>query len=116
MRKVFDKGDIVRLCLNPVVGREQQGEARPVLVLSPKAFNALGVALIAPITQGGASARYAGFAVPLMGTGCQTQGVVIANMVRSVDLQARNATFVEKVGEGLVAEVVSRIAAVLEVG
>jgi mRNA-degrading endonuclease toxin of MazEF toxin-antitoxin module len=52
-RVKFDRGDIVRVNLNSTVGREQQGDFRPALVLSPAAFNALGVALVAPITQGG---------------------------------------------------------------
>lgn len=114
MSKIFDRGDIVRVCLNPVVGKEQQGDARPALVLSPKLFNALGMTVIAPITQGGEFARYAGFAVSLMGTGSKTQGVVLANMVRSVDLQARGAKLVEKVGAAVVDEVVSKLVPVLE--
>lgn len=51
----FERGDIVRVSLNPTPGKEQQGDFRPALVLSPAAFNALGVALVAPITQGGSS-------------------------------------------------------------
>jgi mRNA interferase ChpB len=96
------------------MGKEQQGDARPALVISPKVFNALGVTLVAPITQGGDSARYAGFAVTLMGAGTETQGVVLANMVRSIDLQVRGAKFIEKAGLGVVAEVVARLMPVFE--
>jgi len=53
----FDRGDIVVVSLEPVVGREMQGTRRPVLVLSTKEFNALGDVLGAPITQGGDYAR-----------------------------------------------------------
>jgi len=49
-RVKFDRGDIVRVSLNPTAGREQQGDFRPALVLSPATFNALGVASVAPIT------------------------------------------------------------------
>jgi mRNA interferase ChpB len=52
-RVKFDRGDIVRVSLNPTERREQQGDLRPALVLSPAAFNALGVALVTPITQAG---------------------------------------------------------------
>jgi mRNA interferase ChpB len=114
LSKVFDRGDIVRVCLNPTVGKEQQGDARPALVISPKVFNSLGLTLIAPISQGGDFARYAGFAVTLMGSGSRTQGVVLANMLRSVDLHARGAKLVEKVDMGIVAEVVARLTPVLE--
>jgi mRNA interferase ChpB len=113
LSKIFERGDIVRVCLNPTAGKEQQGDARPALVISPKAFNSLGLTLIAPISQGGDFARYAGFAVTLMGSGSATQGVVLANMVRSVDLQARGAKFVEKAGAEIVEEVVARLTPIL---
>lgn len=111
---VFERGDIVRVNLNPTSGKEQQGEARPALVISHRAFNTLGLTMVAPITQGGDFARYAGFAVPLMGAGCKTQGVVLANMVRSVDLQARKARLVEKVDTAIVDEVEARLRPVIE--
>ena len=60
---VFDRGDIIVVNLEPVVGREMQGERRPALVLTTKEFNALGDVLIAPITQGGDHARFAAFAL-----------------------------------------------------
>jgi mRNA interferase ChpB len=47
---MFDRGDLVRVCLNPTLAHEQRGDFRPALVLSPAAFNALGVAMVAPIT------------------------------------------------------------------
>jgi len=49
----FNRGDIVRLNLNPTAGREQQGDFRPALIISLAAFNVSGLVLIAPITQGG---------------------------------------------------------------
>lgn len=73
---VFDRGDIVSVPLDPVVGHKQRG-TRPALVLTAKEFNKLGDVLVAPITQGGDFARYAGFAVTLSGTGCKTQGVAL---------------------------------------
>ncbi|PPK42095.1 mRNA interferase ChpB [Trinickia symbiotica] len=79
-RVKFERGHIVRVSLNPTMGKEQQGDFRPALVLSPAACNALGVALVAPITQGGEFARYAGFAVPLSGLSTETQGVALVNM------------------------------------
>ena len=47
---------------DPASGHEQQGASRPALVLSVQAFSQLGMTLVAPITQGGNFARYAGFA------------------------------------------------------
>lgn len=111
---VFERGDILRACLNPTAGNEIQGEMRPCLVLSTKQFNKLGLTVIAPITQGGNYARFEGFAVTLMGSGTDTQGVVLANGIRSVDLTARQAVKVEKAPAEIVNEVLAIVAAILD--
>lgn len=104
----------MRLNLNPTAGREQQGDFRPALIISPAAFNVSGLALIAPITQGGDFARYAGFAVPLSGSGTETQGVVLCNQIRTVDLEARGAKRVEAVPEVVMDDVLARIQVLIE--
>jgi len=113
-RSTFNRGDIVRVNLNPTAGREQQGDFRPALVLSPAAFNLMGVALVAPITQGGDFARYAGFAVPLGGSGTETQGVALVNMIRTLDLTARGAKKVETAPDFVVDDALARLRAILE--
>jgi mRNA interferase ChpB len=113
-RTTFNRGDIVRVNPNPTVGREQQGDFRPALVLSPAAFNLMGVALVAPITQGGDFARYAGFAVPLSGSGTETQGVVLVNMVRTLDLTARQAKKIEAAPDFVIDDALARLRAILE--
>lgn len=67
---------------DPASGHEQQGAGRPALVLSVQAFNQLGMTLVAPITQGGNFARYAGFSVPLHCEEGDVHGVVLVNQVR----------------------------------
>lgn len=111
---VFDRGDIVRMRLNPTSGKELQGDMRPCLVMSPKAFNQLGLTYVAPITQGGNQARFKGFAVPLMGTGTETQGVVMMNSIRSVDLLARQAKKVEIVPAYVLDECVAILDAIIQ--
>src|ERR1700687_4861106 len=113
-RVKFDRGDIVRVNLNPTVGREQQGDFRPALVLSPAAFNALGVPLVAPITQGGEFARFAGFAVPLSGSGTETQGVALVNMVRTLDLEARSVKKIERAPAEVVDDALARLQTILD--
>jgi mRNA interferase ChpB len=113
-RAKFNRADIVRLNLNPTAGREQQGDFRPALIISPAAFNVSGLVLIAPITQGGDFARYAGFAVPLSGSGTETQGVVLCNQIRTVDLEARGAKRVESVPEMVMDDVLARIQVLIE--
>lgn len=109
-----ERGDIYLLDLNPTKGREQQGQ-RPVLVLSPFAFNRLGgVVWVCPITQGGQGSREHGFTVSLMACGTETQGVVLCHQPRSLDFRARSATFKEKAPADLVDEVLARVRAVLD--
>ena len=112
--RFFDRGDIVRVSLNPTVGRELQGDMRPALVLSLRKFNALGTALVAPITQGGNYARHAGFAVSLMGSGTATQGVVLVNAVRMLDLEQRAAKKVEAAPASVVEEALAKLQTILE--
>ena len=92
----MNRGDIYHVDLNPIQGREQAG-ARFVLIVSPVEFNILGIPLVCPITQGGNFARHAGFAVSLNGAGTRTNGVILCNQARVLDLDARQARFIEKV-------------------
>lgn len=110
----FNCGDIVRVNLNPTEGQEQQGNFRPALVLTPAAYNATGLAVIAPVTQGGDFARYAGFVVTLSGSGTETQGVVLCNQIRTVDLEARSAKRVESVPAVIMDDVLARVQALFE--
>lgn len=110
---VFDRGDIVSVPLDPTVGHEQRG-TRPALVLTTKEFNRLGDVLVAPITQGGDFARYAGFAVTLTGTGCTTQGVALVNKIRMLDLVARQARKIERAPQEVIADAIGRLQALLD--
>ncbi len=101
-----ERGDIIRVCLNPTVGSEMRGEQRPVLVVSSKLFNKTGLAMICPITQGIASvARSGGFLVPLMGYGLHTNGSVVGNQSRTIDWRQRNIQKIETVPQQLIEEV-----------
>jgi mRNA interferase ChpB len=110
---VFDRGDIVSVPLDPALGHEQRG-TRPALVLTTKEFNRLGDVLVAPITRGGDYSRYAGFAVPLTGKGCKTQGAALINKVRMLDLQARKARKVERVPQDVLDDAMGRLMALLD--
>ena len=107
------RGEIWQADLNPTVGREQQGH-RPLVVVSTEAFNRSGLVLVCPVTQGGNQARFAGFAVSLMDSGTATQGVVMSNQSRTVDLIARGGKFVEVMPDYVVSEVMAKMQAILE--
>ncbi|MCP1107478.1 type II toxin-antitoxin system ChpB family toxin [Serratia nevei] len=113
-RPVFQRGDLIQVNLNPVVGREQQGEFRPALVLSPREFNALGMVLVAPISQGANFARTAGFTVSLSESGTATQGVILINQVRMMDLAGRSAQFVERAPGEVIADALARLQAIID--
>lgn len=108
------RGDIFLVNLNPTSGREQQG-ARPVLVVSPEAYNRLTrTAIVLPITGGGGFAWDNGFSVSLMGTGTATTGVIRCDQIRTIDLQTRKAVHKEKVPDDVMDEVLAILTAVFE--
>jgi mRNA interferase ChpB len=111
--RIPGRGEIWHVNLNPVAGKEQRG-LRPVLVVSDKEFNRSGLMLICPVTQGGSQARFAGFAVSLMNTGTETQGVVMCNQPRTIDYAARAARFVEDVPDDVIDDVLARLQTLLE--
>jgi len=109
----MDRGDIYHVSLDPTQGREQAGR-RYVLIVSPREFNRFGTPLVCPITQGGNFARDKGFAVSLSGLGTRTQGVVLCNQPRVLDLQTRHATFAEKAPQVIIDEVIAKLGTLLE--
>lgn len=110
----MERGDIYLVSLDPTEGHEQRGK-RPVLIVSPTAFNALTKApIVVPITGGGQFARNAGFAVSLMGAGTQTTGVVRCDQPRVLDLEARHGRKLESVPEEIVNDVLAKLAVLFE--
>jgi len=105
------RGDIIRLEFEPSAGQDQQG-TRPALVLSPEAFNKFGMALACPVMRGGGFARGQAWTVAL--AGLTTDGVVLCNQVRTVDWKARRGVFVEAAPADLVADVLARVATLIE--
>ncbi|KPL51229.1 type II toxin-antitoxin system PemK/MazF family toxin [Prosthecomicrobium hirschii] len=109
----MERGDIYLVSLDPTAGHEQQG-MRPVLIVSPGAFNRLTrVPVVLPITSGGNFARMAGFAVSLMGAGTQTTGVVRCDQPRALDIGARRGRKLESVPDAIIDEVMARLATIL---
>lgn len=109
------RGEIWLVNLNPTIGQEQQG-TRPIFVVSEREFNRLGLCVICPITQGGQQSRNAGFAVSLLGMGTKTQGVILCNQPRTLDIKTRNGHFVENSPDYLIDEVMARLQPIFEHG
>ena len=110
----MERGDIYLVSLDPTLGHEQQG-MRPVLVVSPTAFNRLTrTPVVLPITSGGNFARTAGFAVSLLGAGTQTTGVVHCDQPRALDIGSRHGRKLESVPQSIIDEVLAKVAPIFE--
>jgi mRNA-degrading endonuclease toxin of MazEF toxin-antitoxin module len=108
------RGEIWLVGLDPTEGHEQKGR-RPVLIVSPDAFNRVTkVPVVLPITSGGSFARTAGFAVSLSGAGTVTSGVIRCDQPRALDLGARRGKRLETVPAAVLDEVLAKLATILE--
>ena len=110
----MNRGEIWLVSLDPTSGHEQRGR-RPVLIVSPTAFNRITkLPVVLPITNGGNFARTAGFAVPLTGSGTKTTGVIRCDQPRVLDLAARVGKKLESVPVAVMDEVLARISPIFE--
>jgi mRNA-degrading endonuclease toxin of MazEF toxin-antitoxin module len=108
------RGEIWLVSLDPASGHEQKGR-RPVLIVSPEAFNRITkLPVVLPITSGGNFARTAGFAVPLTGAGTETTGVVRCDQPRALDVTARGGKKLESIPDAIVDDVLARISPIFE--
>jgi mRNA interferase MazF len=88
------KGDLVILSFDPSSGHEQKGR-RPALIISNEIFNkALSLAIACPITN---TDRSFPFHVKLEAE--NLKGFIMTEQIKSIDFNARNVKFVEKVDE-----------------
>lgn len=88
------KGDLVILTFDPQAGHEQKGR-RPALIISNEAFNkALGLAIACPITN---TNRNFPFHVEIKSE--KLTGYIMTEQIKSIDFNARNVKFVERVDE-----------------
>lgn len=110
-----ERGDILHLQFDPASGMEMIGK-HFCLVVSPRAFNArFRLAMVCPISGGAAAvARNSGFLISLMGSGLRTDGSIHAHQLKSLDWASRQATFVEKVPDSILQEVLDCLFAVFE--
>jgi mRNA interferase MazF len=96
-----EQGDIILLDFDPQTGHEQKGR-RPAYVASNKDFhNLTNLAIVCPITS-----NIKGFPlhVPL-DEETETSGVIMCEQVKSLDLKARRASYVEKAPRHIADEV-----------
>jgi len=102
---VPDRGDLVWLQFHPQTGHEQTGK-RPALVISRAAYNGkVGLSLFCPVTS-----KIKGYPFEVMiPQNLPIEGVILSDQVKSLDWQHRQVTFICKIPEETLAEVVSKM-------
>jgi len=108
------RGEIWVVGLDPAEAHEQKGR-RPVLIVSPEAFNQVTkVPVVLTVTSGGNFARTAGFAVSLASAGTKTTGVVRCDQPRALDLGAPHSRRLENIPDAIMDEVLAKVVTILE--
>lgn len=109
MAYIPDRGDAIWLVFNPQAGHEQGGR-RPVLVLSPRAYNdKVGLLLYCPITN---QVKGYPFEVALPDV-FAVSGVILADQIKSLDWQARQAAFIASAPASILDDVIAKLSALL---
>jgi mRNA interferase MazF len=104
-----DRGDLIWLTFVPRAGREQSGR-RPALVLSPAAYNGkTNLAVVCPITS---HVKGYPFEVALP-PGGPLGGCVLADHLKNVDWNARQAKLIGRARADLLTRVLERIGALI---
>lgn len=96
----FSKGDIININFDPQTGHEQKGW-RPAIVASNIDFNSVTCfCFVCPITR---TDRKNPLHVRL-DERTKTTGVILCDQMRSLDVTAREASFIEKAPDDIVVE------------
>jgi len=102
-------GDVVWLEFSPQAGHEQAGH-RPALVLSKRSYNEkTGLGIFCPITS-----KVKGYPFEVLLKGKKISGAILSDQVKSLDWKARNVKFVEKSGEAVLKEVISKVMVIID--
>lgn len=105
----MNRGDVYWVSLNPTQGHEQTG-FRPVVVVSPAAFNiASKVPVVLPISNGGAFAKKLGFSVSLDGHNLPVTGLIRCDQPRVLDLNQRQAKYLTTLPEEIITEMLAKV-------
>ena len=103
-----DCGDLVWMDLDPTLGKEQQGR-RPVVVITPKAYNQFGLCITVPVTT-----KIKGYNTEVaLPAGCEVEGVVLSNHPRSHDWKKSHIKFIKRLDNKTVHAIQLRLKALL---
>lgn len=112
---ILNRGDVYWIDPNPIAGREMKDRHR-FIVITPKEINALGVAMMIPVTSGGAFAHAKGLTVPIIGH--DTIGLAVCNQVRTFDIETRvkagTASYIETLDTATMEDIVNRVVSIID--
>ena len=104
------QGNIIWLNFDPQIGYEQKGR-RPALVISNNTFNNFSkMVIVCPITT---VDKNHPFHIKLGGQ-TKTQGVILCDQARTLDINARKYEFIENIPEEILLEVIDIIFGFIE--
>lgn len=106
----LDQGDIITLEFDPQKGHEQKGR-RPAIILSNKLFNKFTkMAIVCPVTR-----TIRDYPLHLqLDHRTKTQGVILCEQLKSLDIYAREARFVEKLPNDILEELLDIVSGFYE--
>ena len=105
-----NQGDIVYLDFDPQAGHEQKGR-RPCLIVSNSSFHKrTNLAMVCPITS-----KSSGFPTHIaLDSATRTNGEIMCEQAKCLDVLARNASFVETVPNDILDEAIDLICSFVE--
>ena len=107
----FKQGDIIFVDFNPQIGHEQSSK-RPGIVISNDDFKTFtNLTMVCPITSTNRN-----FPAHIeLDTRTKTQGVIMCEQVKALDLLKRNAHFLEKAPPDIISDVVDIVYSFIEI-
>ena len=107
---MLKQGDIIKVSFNPQKGHEQAGYRQAVIIRNDF-FNAkTNLAIVCPITN---TDNKFPLHIPLQGK-TKTTGVILCEHVKTLDLNARQYSFVEKLPKELLKQVIDIVFSEIE--
>ena len=101
-----DRGDLIEMNFQPAAGREID-KRRPAIVLSPLAYNRRsGICLAVPTST---DLTPGPLWVPMPAGYLQSPSLILCDYVKSFDYRERSATFINRVPDELVEQIVSNV-------
>ena len=105
------QGSIIWLDFDPQAGHEQKGR-RPALVISNAFFNKFSnLAIVCPITN---TVKNHPFHIKL-DERTKTAGAILCDQARTLDIDARNYEFIERVADDILFEVTDIVVGFIEI-